>query len=173
MTLSFSKAKRAVLGAVAALTLGAAMVGSTAPAEAQWRGHWGGGWGGHRPAVWGGGWRYRPAYWGGYRYRPYYGGGAVAAGLVGGLALGALATAPYYGYGYRYRRAYYAPVAYGGDCWVDAGCASTASRTHRPPGADLRLSFRRRVFKNSRRHARRLFCMEAWPQAEPQKTSKK
>ena len=119
MTLSFSKAKRAVLGAVAALTLGAAMVGSTAPAEAQWRGHWGGGWGGYRSAVWGGGWRYRPAYWGGYRYRPYYGGGAVAAGLVGGLALGALATAPYYGYGYPYRRAYYAPVAYGGDCWVE------------------------------------------------------
>ena len=56
---------------------------------------------------------------GGYRYRPYYGGGAVAAGLVGGLALGALATAPYYGYGYPYRRAYYAPVAYGGDCWVE------------------------------------------------------
>ena len=100
MTLSFSKAKRAVLGAVAALTLGAAIVGSTAPAEAQWRGHWGGG-------------------WGGYRYRPYYGGGAVAAGLVGGLALGALATAPYYGYGYPYRRAYYAPVAYGCDCWVE------------------------------------------------------
>ena len=46
-------------------------------------------------------------------------GGAVAAGLVGGLALGALATAPYYGYGYPYRRAYYAPVAYGGDCWVE------------------------------------------------------
>src|SRR3954468_16204083 len=44
MTLSFSKAKRTVLGAVAALTLGVAMVGSTAPAEAQWRGHWGGGW---------------------------------------------------------------------------------------------------------------------------------
>src|SRR3954466_7097009 len=84
MTLSFSKAKRAVLGAVAALTLGAAMVGSTAPAEAQWRGHWGGGWGGYRSAAWGGGWRYRPAYWGGYRYRPYYGGGGGAPAAGGG-----------------------------------------------------------------------------------------
>jgi len=173
MTLSFAKAKRAVLGAVAALTLGAAMVGSTAPAEAQWRGHWGGGWGGHRPAVWGGGWRYRPAYWGGYRYRPYYGGGAVAAGLVGGLALGALATAPYYGYGYPYRRAYYAPVAYGGDCWVErrvrinrfanassAGCRSAAklspSRIQEQPPARTAA-----VLHGS------------LPQAEPQKTSKK
>src|SRR5215207_11138593 len=54
--------------------------------------------GGYRPAVLGGyhgGYRplydgYRPAYYG-YGYRPYYrrhnDGGAVAAGLIGGLAL--------------------------------------------------------------------------------------
>jgi len=47
---------------------------------------WWGGWGGY-----GWGWR-----------RPYYGGGALAAGLIGGLALGTLAAGAgsYYGYGY-------------------------------------------------------------------------
>src|SRR5829696_4032071 len=43
--------------------------------------------------------------WGGYGWgwrRPYYGGGALAAGLIGGLALGSLAASAgsYYGYGY-------------------------------------------------------------------------
>src|SRR5215207_5394072 len=47
-------------------------------------------------------WGYR---WGGYGWgwrRPYYGGGALAAGLIGGLALGTLAVSAgsYYGYGY-------------------------------------------------------------------------
>src|SRR5215207_784727 len=47
-------------------------------------------------------WGYR---WGGYGWgwrRPYYGGGALAAGLIGGLALGTLAASAgsYYGYGY-------------------------------------------------------------------------
>src|SRR3954447_10831356 len=62
---------------------------------------WGGGWGGFR----GGGYGFRGygfgGYGGGWR-RPYYGGGALAAGLVGGLALGTLAasTGSYYGYGY-------------------------------------------------------------------------
>jgi len=41
-----------------------------------------------------------PVYsWGGpayYGYPGYYGGGALAAGIVGGLALGALAARPYY-----------------------------------------------------------------------------
>jgi hypothetical protein len=51
---------------------------------------------------------YRPAYYGYrrygyYPYRPYYyhrgyGGGAVAAGFLGGLALGALANPYYHGY---------------------------------------------------------------------------
>src|SRR5829696_8180807 len=45
--------------------------------------------------------------WGGYGWgwrRPYYGGGALAAGLIGGLALGTLAASAgsYYGYGYGY-----------------------------------------------------------------------
>jgi len=149
------------------------MVGSTAPAEAQWRGHWGGGWGGYRPAAWGGGWRYRPAYWGGYRYRPYYGGGAVAAGLAGGLALGALATVPYYGYGYPTAarttlRLPTAPIAGSSD-----GCASTASASASSAGCRSAAKLSPSVIKNSRRRARRLFCMEAWPQAERQKTSRK
>src|SRR4051812_39585298 len=40
-------------------------------------------------------WGLRRAGWGGYGWgwrRPYYGGGALAAGLVGGLALGTLAA---------------------------------------------------------------------------------
>src|SRR5215211_7468971 len=64
--------------------------------------------------------------WGGYGWgwrRPYYGGGALAAGLVGGLALGTLAASAgsYYGYGYPsyyggygyYPSSYYAPAYYG------------------------------------------------------------
>jgi hypothetical protein len=74
--------------------------------------------GGYRSANYGpryyGGYRsayYGPRYYGGYPYRYYrrgYNGGAVAAGLIGGLALGAIASAaanPYY-----YRPAYYAPT---------------------------------------------------------------
>ncbi|HEX8165536.1 MAG TPA: hypothetical protein VF601_07070 [Beijerinckiaceae bacterium] len=104
MALSFSKTKKAVLGAVAALTLGGAMLASTAPAEAQWRGGWrGGGWHG---AAWRGGWH----------HRRHWGGGLAAAGLVGGLAL---ASAPYY-YGYPYGGYYYpAAYGYGGDCWIE------------------------------------------------------
>src|SRR3954466_10478961 len=60
-------------------------IAGTAPTEQVqwWRGR---GWGGY-----GWGWR-----------RPYYGGGALAAGLIGGLALGSLAASAgsYYGYGY-------------------------------------------------------------------------
>src|SRR3954447_3177385 len=84
---------------------------------------WGGGWGGFRR----GGYGFRGygggGYGGGWR-RPYYGGGALAAGLVGGLALGTLAasTGSYYGYGYPsyygsgygyYPSSYYAPASYG------------------------------------------------------------
>ena len=69
--------------------------------------------GGYRPAFYGG---YQPAY--GYGYRPYYrrrdSGAALAAGLVGGLALGALATAPYrYSYPATYG-GYYGASYYGG-----------------------------------------------------------
>ena len=67
---------------------------------------WGGGWGGFRGGGYGfRGYGFRGYGWGGYGggwRRPYYGGGALAAGLVGGLALGTLAasTGSYYGYGY-------------------------------------------------------------------------
>jgi hypothetical protein len=72
-----SKAARAGLGALMLSTAGAAAT----PAEAWW---YGPGWG------WGGGWG-----WG-------WGGGAVAAGLVGGLALGAVASAAAAPWGYPY-----------------------------------------------------------------------
>src|SRR3954447_5989609 len=72
-------------------------ISGTAPTEQVqwWRGR---GWGGY-----GWGWR-----------RPYYGGGALAAGLIGGLALGTLAASAgsYYGYGYpSYGYGYY-PSSY-------------------------------------------------------------
>ena len=81
---------------------------------------------GYRPVPFGGrgfgyggrGYAYRPVYRGYYGRRyPYYG-GAVAAGLIGGLALGALSY-PYYGYGYPYGYggAYY-DAGYGEECWV-------------------------------------------------------
>jgi hypothetical protein len=72
--------------------------------------------GGYRPYGYYG-WRggYRPAYYGGYYpygyYRRGYSGSAVAAGLIGGLALGSIVSAaanPYY-YGGYYAPAYYAP----------------------------------------------------------------
>lgn len=73
----------------------------SAPAEAQWRHggyHRGGYYGGYHHR--GGGWGY---------------GGAAAAGLVGGLALGAIA-APAYGGGYGYAPAY----GYGySDCFIE------------------------------------------------------
>src|SRR5215216_626478 len=73
-------------------------IAGTAPTEQVqwWRGR---GWGGY-----GWGWR-----------RPYYGGGALAAGLVGGLALGTLAAGAgsYYGYGYPSYYGYGYPSYYG------------------------------------------------------------
>lgn len=86
-----------------------------------------GGWGGHRgeafygrrPAAYYGG--YRPAYYGGYYPRygyPYYrqrrsNSGAVAAGLIGGLALGAIAANVA-------RPAYYYPATtVATSCWIE------------------------------------------------------
>jgi hypothetical protein len=74
-------------------------IAGPAPTEPVW---WRGGWGGR---GYGWGWR-----------RPYYGGGALAAGLIGGLALGTLATSASPYYGYPYYGGYYpaaAPVVYG------------------------------------------------------------
>lgn len=101
--MAFGKLKTVTMAGFAALTLGGGMLASAAPAEAGYRGAYYGGAGYYRPY-------YRPAYYGRPYYRPRYGGGAVAAGLVGGLALGALAAssayaapypvaAPAYGYG--------------------------------------------------------------------------
>jgi len=92
--------KKAIVGAAVALTVGGGMLATAVPAEAGYRG-------------------YRHGYHGGYHYRHHRGNGAaVAAGLIGGLALGAIASNAYsYGYpGYRYAPAYgygYAPVTYG------------------------------------------------------------
>src|SRR5215212_9625754 len=74
-------------------------IAGTAPTEQVqwWRGR---GWGGY-----GWGWR-----------RPYYGGGALAAGLIGGLALGTLAAGAgsYYDYDYDYDYGYgYPSYGYG------------------------------------------------------------
>ena len=113
----------------------------TGPAYVPYRQGFRAGYGGPRYGF-GGGYGYRPAYYGprygyGYGYRPayygsrYYGGyypyrsyrrgyngGAVAAGLIGGLALGAIAgavTNPYY-YGGYYSPAYYTPAR---TCYVE------------------------------------------------------
>ena len=110
--------KKLLLAGVAALTLGGATVSATAPAEAQvyfgtgyYGGpYYGGGyWGGYRPVG------YYPGYYP-YRY-PYYrrrsNAGAVAAGLVGGFALGALAASAA-------RPAYYYPATtVATSCWVE------------------------------------------------------
>jgi hypothetical protein len=100
----------------AGLALAGSMIVQPAPAEAQpyWGPHYRGGWG-YRPYAYAPQAYYGPRYYGGYR-SVYYGypyryyrrsnGGALAAGLIGGLALGAIASAaanPYYA------PAYYAP----------------------------------------------------------------
>jgi hypothetical protein len=78
------------------LSSAAALKSATAhmAVDAQWRGRWGG-------RGWRGGW-----------------GGAVAAGVIGGLALGAIASAPYsydgYGPSYGYAPYGYAPPTYYG-----------------------------------------------------------
>jgi hypothetical protein len=119
-----SKTKTALAAGLTALTLGVGALATSAPAEARPFGFYGGYRGFHggfyRPAFYGGPRFYRPAFYGGY-YRPYrpYCGGAVAAGLVGGLALGTLAASTAYGAPY-----YATPVGYG-----YGGGVCTVSRT--------------------------------------------
>lgn len=129
MVLSSGKIKTALLGGVAALTVAGAVVTTSAPAEAGWRGYRGGGYYGGYRGFYGG---HRGFY--GYRhYNRGFGGGALAAGLIGGVALGAIAANSYpYGYGYGYGGYYPAtyaqPVYYGGyggygggygGCWIE------------------------------------------------------
>lgn len=132
------------LAGLAALALGSAgVIAGATPASAQFghghRGfgghgfHGGHGFGGHRGfygghggfygghRFYGGGHGFYPGYYG-HRHGYYgYGGGAVAAGLIGGLALGALAASPAYyggyGYGYGYPGYYGAGYGYGG-CYL-------------------------------------------------------
>ncbi|WP_240539808.1 hypothetical protein [Salinarimonas soli] len=136
--------RTALVGAAAVITVTGGMVATSAPASAQ--GYvtgpvYRGGFAGPRyvaaPRYYGGG-----GYYGHRRYGYRNNGGAVAAGLIGGLALGALATSSYnynygygyapagygyapagYGYGYAPARSYgygYAPVTYGyGGCFIE------------------------------------------------------
>jgi hypothetical protein len=104
-----SKTKKVLVAGLCAITIaGTVTVTTPTPAEAQYKVY-----GGNK--VYGGGRAYRaaPRYaYPAYRHRSGNRGAAVAAGVVGGLALGALAAGaarPAYGYG--------APV-YGGDCYV-------------------------------------------------------
>ena len=69
--------RKLITGALAAATIAGGVLAASAPAEAQWRGR-----GAHHYR--GGGW----------------GGPGIAAGVVGGLALGAIAAPRYYGHGY-------------------------------------------------------------------------
>ena len=87
--------KKTLLAGLAALTLGGGLSVSTTSASAQVV---------YGPAY---GYGYRPVYYGpryGYRHR----GGAVAAGIVGGLALGALAAS-----------AAARPTYVYGECWTE------------------------------------------------------
>ena len=82
--------RRAALAGVAALSLGAAVVGTTEPASAHWHGggggHWhGGGWhGGWHGGGWHGGWHHGYGWGGGYGYGYGWGGcGAHRAWVPG------------------------------------------------------------------------------------------
>jgi hypothetical protein len=111
--------KKTLIGTLAgAVAIGGMILATAAPAEAQYRRGWaghGGGWAGH-----GGGWGGHGGGWGGRNYgRGYPGvyhgrrsnaGGAIAAGIIGGLALGALAASATQSYGHGgYQQGYYAP----------------------------------------------------------------
>lgn len=113
--------RKTLIGTLAgAVAVGGMTLVTAAPAEAQYRGGWGGhgggwagnggGWAGHG-GGWGRGGYYGRGYPGGYYGRRGNAGGAIAAGIIGGLALGALAAsaAPAYGYG-GYQQGYYAPA---------------------------------------------------------------
>ena len=128
-------------------------IAGAAPTEhVQWRGGWGGGWGWRR-SYYGGGWGWR---------RPYYGGGALAAGLIGGLALGTLAASagsyygygyPSYGYGYSYYPSSYAyPSSYSYPGYYGTSYYGTSygwgyGNTYWASG--------KRVHKHARKHVRR------------------
>jgi hypothetical protein len=83
--------KKATIVGLATMTLAAAAITTSVPANAQRVGGFHGGW--HGGGWHGGGW-----HGGGWRGRGWGWGPAIA----GGIALGALAAAPYYGYGYGY-----------------------------------------------------------------------
>jgi len=93
---------KAVIGGLAALSIGTATLMASAPASAQqWRG--GGGWrgGGWHGGGWhGGGSGWRGGYWGGRGYRGGGGWWWAPAIVAGALTAGAIAGYPYYGYGY-------------------------------------------------------------------------
>ncbi|MCH4092626.1 hypothetical protein [Acetobacter sp.] len=83
-----NKYLRSLVAIPALLGLVAGSVTLPAHAHAQ---HWGGGprggWGGGRHGGWGGGWGGGP----GWRHHDRWGGGAIAGGIIGGMALGAVA----------------------------------------------------------------------------------
>ncbi len=94
MTNVLSRVKKTTIGAVAAVTIvGGSIATSTLPAEAGGRHH----------------------------YRDHGSrNGAIAAGVIGGLALGAIASQSY-GYGtpaYGYGGPVYVAPGYGADCWT-------------------------------------------------------
>ncbi len=100
---------------------------------------WWGGWGGY-----GWGWR-----------RPYYG-GAIAAGLIGGLALGTLAASagsyygygyPSYGYGYGYYPSPYSYPGYYGTSYYGSSYGLGYGNAYWASG--------KRVHKHGRKHVRR------------------
>jgi hypothetical protein len=128
------RTKAILMAGLAALALGGAVLVSAAPAEAgastgRWRngmvaGSAGVGYYGRQA--------YRP---GGYGYRPSYGyhrsrnrGGAVAAGVIGGLALGALAASPSYAYPAYPAYPVASPGYYGGTTVYEAPACYTVRR---------------------------------------------
>ena len=128
-------------------------IAGAAPTEhVQWRGGWGGGWGWRRSYYgggWGGGWGWRRPYYGG-------GGGALAAGLIGGLALGTLAASagsyygygyPSYGYGYGYYPSSYSYPGYYGTSYYGTSYGLGYGSAYWASG--------KRVHKHGRKHVRR------------------
>jgi len=86
--------RKIALAALAALTVGAAVISTAAPVEARPLYYRGGGWHG----GWHGGWGH--GHWGGGGW------GWGAAGLITGLAAAPLLYGPGYGYGYGYGPGY-------------------------------------------------------------------
>ena len=104
----------------AALVIGGSLIAAAPATAGESTGRWRNGMvaGPYGPGYYGQRYAYRPQY--GYGYRRHNNGGAVAAGVIGGLALGALASSAYAAPAY--------PSYYGDGAYAAPSCYTVRRR---------------------------------------------